>query len=248
MSRQFKVALAPLILILLILLLDPGVMQLAVPLLAGWVFSFMRLLRSCPPGFGPPGLWTVLALILLIAGTHRFASWLRDSGASNVTAPTPPPWRWKWTLSGFGILFLALLAMGSAILTTHQVFWLSRSSEPWVVDPRSYHLFLLGISNQLQSEAQNQQWDREKTQAAFVRLAKNGKTAWEELDPVWVEQGSNQLSAILLIPRKRTSRRPTGFVLIRPADACRIQKLNTLPSVLASLGVAAPAPHPAPAQ
>lgn len=247
MSRSFKVALAPLVLMLLILLFDPGIFALTVSVFAGWAFSLARLLRSVRLDVESLML-PALALLILMAGTHGFARWLH-AAAGNATspetaAPAPPRWRWRWTMSGFGILFLTLLAIGCGILTTHQVFWLSKSSEPWFVPLRGQQLFLMGVANHLQLEATKQDWDREKAQEAFLRLEISNKIAWEELDPIWVEAGSNRVSAIVLIPRKPAPRQPARFILIRPEVRWETLPLEKLPSVLASLGLGLRAENP----
>jgi hypothetical protein len=243
MSRSFKVALAPLVLLLLILLFNPGIFALTVSVFAGWAFSLARLLRSVRLDFESLML-PALALVILVAGSHGFARWLHASAGSATNPETAAHWRWRWTLSGFGILFLTLLAIGSGILATHQVFWLSKSSEPWFVALRGQQLFLMGAANQLQIEATKEDWDREKAQEAFLRLELQNKIAWEELDPIWVEAGSNRLSAIVLIPRKPASGQPARFILIRPEVRWETLPLEKLPSVLGSLGLGLGAENP----
>jgi hypothetical protein len=243
MRRGLKRVMVLLLLVVVaVLLIDPFLLVLPITLLSGWALSLTRLVKSWRPH---PGSLLLLAatLAILIAGSHRFARWLHGSVRvkANAEAAIPHGWRWKWTLIGFGILFLTLLTIGSAILTTHQLFWLSRSTEPWFVVLKGDQLFLMRIADKIQFEAGKHEWDREKVQEAYLRLKLWDKSAWEEIEPVWVERSSNRLSVIVLVPRRQSLGQARRFALIRPGDRRQMLPLETLPSVLRSLGVEIPA-------
>jgi hypothetical protein len=179
-----------------------------------------------------------LAIVVLVAGTHAFARWLYlhlRRGESSF----PPNWRWKWTLGGFGIVFCALAAIGSLVLTTHQVYWLSKSSEPLFADPFRERVGMWNVAEELQKKAEEVQWDAPKTQEAFWKATSlmTAQPVSETLQPIWVEQNDHQLRAIILVPRRPAFRDRARMAVVQQGTKLVYRKLDELPQVLASFGI-----------
>jgi len=227
------------ILLSVISLLLGAVAPFLVPLtlLFGWVPSSARLLNAWHPSLQTIAVLG-LALIGLVAGTHGFMRWLYASFADDARNPRLPIWPWRWSLCGFGIGFCALLAMGAAMLTTHQIYWLSKTHQPWFVSSRQrFEILLTAI--EFHKQAETLRWDSAETRAAFWRMRlSNSQPAGEQFQPVWIEKDKTNLQAVLLIPRRRAFEGKAGFVVIQPGNNYyERQKLESLPKVLASFGI-----------
>lgn len=211
--------------------------QVPLTLLFGWAPSSARLLGAWHPNLQTMAMLG-LALIGLVAGTHGFMRWLYASLADDGKNPRFPIWPWRWSLCGFGIAFCALLAMGAAMLTTHQIYWLSKTDQPWFVSSRQRFEILLAAI-EFRKQAETLRWSSAETRAAFwgMRLS-NSQPVGEQFQPVWIEKDKTTLQAVLLIPRRRAFEGRAGFVVIQPGNKYyERQKLESLPTVLASFGI-----------
>jgi hypothetical protein len=233
------------IVLFLVFVGETGPLLVPMTLLTGWVFSVARLVNAWHPATEVVAM-AGLGVIVLLAGSHAFIWWLASHLLSDEKDSRQVVWSWKWTLCGFGIAFCALLAIGAAMLTTHQIYWLSRSTEPWYVSSRQRFESAL-VAMKLRKEAEALQWDSAGTRAAFWRMRSgNDQPVCESIQPVWVERDMKTLRAVLLIPRRKIPGDKTRIAIIQPEDKYYSgEKLEALPQVLASFGISNGTPQTA---
>ncbi len=217
-----------------VLLLGPGLLSAPITLLLGWWPAAARLIHRWQASSAAVVLFTVAASLLL-AGTHRFLSWVYAARTAKENAG-PATWRWKWTLGGFGVIACTLLAICALVLTTHQIYWLSKSSDPLFVDPVRERVRVLRLAADLQKRAEELKWDTAKTREFFQTdgYAGSGQSAAEAVQPVWIENDAQSLRAIILIPRHPLSRRTARLTVLRPGTSSATHRLPELPEVMAS--------------
>lgn len=205
-------------------------------LLDGWWFSGWRLIDAWRPGASGSGYF-FLGLAVTVAGTHRFLSWVCSAREGAEGSP-PVRWRWKWTLCGFGMLACILAAICSLVLTTHQVYWISKSTDPILVDPFKERLKLAQLS-ELQQQAEELQWNTAKLRELFGKdaLGDSGGSALEAVQPVWIENRDGSLRAVILVPRHPLIRANAPLIVLQPGTKSTAHRLKDLPRVLASLEV-----------
>jgi hypothetical protein len=230
-------AVPALVLAFFTLLVSPHIFGPPLLLLFGWAFAINRLIQAWHPSAPAVVLFTA-GLLALVFGSHAFMRWLfgnmqRPAGEARESSQ---PWRLKWTVCGYGILFCALLAIATFVLTTHQIYWISRSEEPWFIDARTKFMTFIVVRNNLQREAETNHWDPAKTRAAFWKMeaVRDRSPAWETLQTVWLEKDPATLQAILLVPRQLSARGTTRFAIIQPGQNFNTQDLDRLPEVIAS--------------
>jgi hypothetical protein len=210
----------------------------AVTLLLGWWPSMVRLIGAWHPSRNGIALF-VFAVILLVAGSHSFLRWLYASLRNQSDSRWPAYWRWKWTVCGFAMLACGLLAICCLVLTTHQIYWISKSSDPLFADPFRKGLT---VAMELQTKADELRWNSLKTHEAFLRndlyggSARSEDIAAETIQPVWIEKDSQTLRAIVLIPRRPLFRTTAWVAVVQPGTNYFV-KLDELPQVLASFGI-----------
>jgi hypothetical protein len=234
------------LLLLVFFLAMLGALEFLAPpaiLLTGWVAAGSRYWRALHPDASSL-VFFAGAVSVLIAGTHAVLAWLRRSRSGRVHGKevSAPPWRWKWTISGFAIGFCVLAATTSAILTTHQVFWLSRSDEPWFVDRLRGLRTMHRTASELRALAERNDWDVNSVQAKFpeLRSSRNDVLIWDFLQPIWVKSNSSKLKAVLLVPRTvSTERWPKLFAVVARGSNVTTISLEKLPSVLEAYGITA---------
>lgn len=228
--------------LVLVLLFGPGLFSLPIALLMGWFPSAVRLLRAWHPDAQAVALFS-LAALLLLGGSHAFLNWLFVRWRSPQGAAAPLKWPWKWTVCAFGILFCTLLAIGSLILTTHQLYWMAKSPDPVLSDPFRERIHLLAAAMNLRRDAEAAHWDTLKTREAFWQ---GRGTAYpyapESLQAVWVEQDTQHLRAVVLIPRRPLHRDTAKFSVLQPGRDIVNRNLEELPLVLAAFGIQAATP------
>jgi hypothetical protein len=75
------------------LFIGPGLLAAPITLLIGWWFSMVRLLKAWHPG--PSGIALfVLAVIVMVVGTHGFLRWVYAYGRAPANGHAPPKWQW----------------------------------------------------------------------------------------------------------------------------------------------------------
>lgn len=221
-----------------ILMIGPGLLAAPIILLVGWWSSMARLIKAWHPGSVGVALF-VLAVVLMVAGTHWFLRWVYASARHPAADRVSTEWRWKWTLCGFGVLTCSLLAICAMVLTTHQTYWISKSSDPLFSDPFRERLRTLSIAVNLQRQADELQWDSIKTRECFLQKNStvSGQPATEAIQPVWIEKDEHSLRAIILIPRRPLHRATARLAVLQPGTNFTTHRLEELPTVLASLGI-----------
>jgi hypothetical protein len=224
---------------LLLFLVAPGlVLEPPITLLIGWWPSGVRMLQACHPH--PTGaVWFLLAVIVLVAGTRAFLQWLTVKWRGKSDGAVASGWRWKWTVCGFGIVFCSLVAISSLVLTTHQLYWLSKSSDGLFGDPWIRFPGLHAAARELNNTADDLEWDNSKTRQAFEKAGRVnfGQPVWEETQAVWIEQDEHHLRAVVLIPRHPVHRRWARIAVVQPGTNCAWYELDKLPEVLAAFGI-----------
>jgi len=224
---------------LVLLFLTVGLEILAVPitLVFGWWPSMLRLCSRVHLAAGRMALLSI-AIFALVAGSHFFLRWIYAE-LGNSAGSSPRRWRVKWTLCGFGILLCTLAAIGSAILTTHQLFWLSRSSDPLLAETVRERIRVLQLADHLQEFAEENSWEPEKVREAFLndRELRAGQSPMEILQPVWVRKDSQSLEAIVLIPRRPLFRSSARIVVLQSGAKPAYHEMDELSEVLARFGL-----------
>jgi hypothetical protein len=207
-------------------------------LLVGWVPSAGRILHSWHAALGGE-LWLAFALVVFVVGVHWFSRWVFAAKRRNEQGAHSLAWRWKWTLCGFGLVSCALLAMGSLILVTHQLYWMSRTADPVITpypdrEARSQY----SIAELTTAAAREADWETARTQTAFSNLLGYERTpASEYVQAVWIEANPGKLRAILLIPRKPLVFARARFFVIEAAGSTRFYPLDRLQEMLAGFGL-----------
>ena len=221
-----------------VVMVGPGLLAAPITLIIGWWASLVRLSKAWH--FNANAVWLFLfALVALVASTHVFLRWLYASLRSKPENALPSRWLWKWTLCGCTMLFCALLAICSVVLTTHQIYWISKSSDPLFNDPFREKFSILFAAKTLQKDAEELHWDSAKTRASFWQAVSTGIgwPALEAIQPVWIEKDGHTLRAVILIPRRPMFRATTRLAIIQPGSDLAMHNLNELPQVLASFGI-----------
>ena len=246
-SGPGRVALWLCFLLIILMLLGPGISVFlpAVFLIIGWIPSSWRLIHASSLN---PGTMIALALAatVLLVGSHRFLRWLHRNLSQQNPEPAEAPglaaqngWRWRWTVCLFGIGFASLVSVGCGILTIHQVFWLSRSSEPWLVNVTRNRVFALKAAYELREKAEACGWSTSETQKAFWRTQRHSDQppVWEAIRPVWAEGDPGTLRAVVLIPRTLPLRGTARFAILQPGTNVETFEMESLPETLAAFGL-----------
>lgn len=227
-----------LVLLLFVLLFGPGLLAAPITLLIGWYSSLARLIKAWHPSPGGVMLFA-LAVVMMVAGTHRFLRWVYAYARPSANGHAPREWRWKWTICGFGVLTCSLLAICAMVLTTHQVYWMSKSSVPLFTDPFRERLPILRVEVDLQKKAEEFHWDSAKTREFFMHDTSFGfgEPPTEAIQPIWIENDDHSLQAIVIIPRRPLHRAIARVTVLRPGTNTTTHRLEELPKVLSSLGI-----------
>jgi hypothetical protein len=217
----------------------PGlVLEPPITLLMGWWPSAVRMCKAWHP-HQTGVVWFLLAAIVLVAGTQAFLQWLATRWNGKPAGAAAPRWRWRWTLGGFGIIFCSLAAICSLVLTTHQFYWISKSSDGLFASSSRPGFETHATARGLQRIADEVEWDSLKTREAFWRggWTAPGQSAWEETQPVWIEQDGHRLRAVVLIPRRPLRRDWAQIAVLQPATDVTLHELGELPQVLGAFGI-----------
>jgi hypothetical protein len=221
-----------------ILMVGPGFLAAPITLFIGWWASLVRFSKAWH--FNSNAVWLFLfAMVALVAGTHVFLRWLYASLRNKQENALPSRWPLKWTICGCTMLFCALLAVCSVVLTTHQIYWISKSSDALFADPFRERINILYEAKTLQKDAEELNWDSAKTRASFWQRGSSsiGRPALETIQPVWIEKDGHTLRAIILIPRRPMFHATTRLAIIQSGSDLAMRNLNELPQVLSSFGI-----------
>ncbi len=216
-----------------------GLVVLVFLLAAGWWPAAARILRAWQPAPAAAAAFAV-AVVVLIAGGHGFAGWLYRRVRTAQGNTLPPHWPWKWTLCGFGMFFCAVAAICSLVLTTHQIYWICRSPDPFLGSSMHEHVRMLQTAFTLEQTAQEAHWDSLKTREAF-RTQNSPATGLDGLDvvqPIWIEGDKGELRAIVLVPRRPMYHRAARLAILQPGTNFATRRLDELRQVLESFGIA----------
>ena len=243
MSRQpLKILLVPLVIFgLLLFLFDPSIIILPITLCFGWLPASVRYWAPLHPNTRVL-ISLCLALAGLVVGAHLFLRWLYVSirssgGGSRLTVN----WRWKWTLCVFGITGCSLLAIGCLILTTHQIYWISKSPDSILTDPYRQIRRMRMAALELKALAETNHWEVSETADAFYH--QNGfrfpEPVAEEIRPVWVvaETNANTLRAVILLPQRPLIRSTAGILVIERGKDDMLRPFDELSQVLSAFGI-----------
>lgn len=207
----------------------------ALTILFGWIPSATRLIGGFRASLGGVALLT-LAMVSMIAGTHAFLRWLFRHWRDDQNAPRGAQWRWKWTLSGYGMIACSLLAISGAILTTHQIYWLSKSTDPLFADPFRERFAVQRLAMSLKSEGDASRWDISELRKSLLKESYQD-LASDAFDPVWIEKEDHSIQAVILIPRHPLLRSSAKVAVLRPGTNEAMYALDELPNVLRSFGI-----------
>src|SRR5581483_1576209 len=127
-----------------------------------------------------------------VAGLHVFLRWLFASMRPASENGLSCQWPLKRTLCGMGILFCALLSAVAILLTTHQVYWFSRSSEAWFDDPVRLIIRTRMMASRIKKLCGNVDWNRTRVESAFWEGNCEGlePSPWDSVQPVWNDDSS----------------------------------------------------------
>jgi hypothetical protein len=107
----------------------------------GWLVFLLRVVPAIQ--WNPMAIATAaVCMAFLLVGMHRFFVWLSRSWQGGKADTVP--WRKSWTISLVMLLMLAFIAGTAVVGATHQIAWLSMSTEPWVKKERRFSDSLAG--------------------------------------------------------------------------------------------------------
>jgi len=215
----------------------PAILVLPVTLLIGWWPSAARLITTLNPGGGAAAA-LILAVVVFLLGSHQFCGWLYSKLRPEESA-YPLKWPGRWTLCSFGMLLCTLLAIGSLMLTTHQLYWLSRGSDPVFADPFRENRAIMWTAVALQKSGESWNWDENKVRETFPGTDQSfvNRTAIESIEPIWIAGEPGKLRAIVLVPRHPLLRGRARIAVIEPGIKSFTRSLSELHQTLASFGI-----------
>lgn len=111
----------------------PG--DIALTLVAGWGWFIARSAENVTIDW-PPTAMGAVSLILLAFALHRFLYSLYPAIVRN-SEQTVSTWRPQWTLAAVSVVMLMFCAGISLIAITHQIAWIFKSKEPFIVETRA---------------------------------------------------------------------------------------------------------------
>ena len=200
----------------------------------GWLASSVRLLHAAHLNAVSLALF-LFGVILMVAITQLFLGWLYPS--LRRSAPHPR-WLLRWTLSIYGALFCGIMAICSIVLTTHQLYWLSRSSDSLYFNRDQNWIVIHNLSmlaKNIQYAGDMTQWDTIEIQKCFWEYDLNDLT--ESVHPVWIKKDEKHLAAVILFPTRVLKRSTACVMVLEPGKKLVTKSMNELNSVLASFGV-----------
>lgn len=204
----------------------------------GWIPAGARVARSFPVEAAAGGLF-LLAVAVLLMGTHAFACWLGRSMVGASGSECRPVWRWRWTLLGFGLAGCFLMALLAGVLMVHQFYWLRASKYPWTADD-SLRWNLAYNSHQLHAAAEDLHWEtaalRSFFESGFLH-GKHGEPIFESLQAVWIPQDSQKLKAFILFPRRPLVDRWSRVAVAGAGIPIQFLEMRELPRALAMFGI-----------
>ncbi len=224
-------------------MVGPGLLALPWALLFGWIPAGARLAAAWHPTTSGIILF-VLAALALVSGSHVFLRWLHAAFQAGHVSAVQGHWRWQWTLCVYGIGFFGLVAICCLVLSVHQLYWFSKSTDPLFADSRREAVGIRVVAQTLQSGADDAQWNASRTRAVFWQTLAptTGRPALETFQPIWVPRDDQFLRAVVLVPRQPLIRARARLAVIQPGAPVQGRKLETLPDVLASFGIGGSAP------
>lgn len=227
------------LLAIFMLILDPQTFVLVVAALStGWIHTIGRLAMRSRISSGEVMLF-VLSAGALVIGAHYFFCWVWASLKRPEETATIRKWRWKWTLCGFAIQAFVLFAIGSLVLATHQLYWISKSSESLAADPNLEAYQTENAAENLRKVAMTYNWNVSATRAFFFQrlFLSRGLPAAEIVRPIWIQRDKQTLRAIILVPRHPLLEDTASVAFIQPGGPYEIHKCSELPQILANFGI-----------
>jgi hypothetical protein len=228
--------------VLVLMMTFPDALLVPFTLLFGWVNSLRRLWSGWSPSPATLGL-ILVALLVLLSGTHGFFAWLRaQARPGEGGAPDGPSrsWPWRWTLSLHAGFWLILLAIVSLICITHQAFWMVVSKEPLFVSrwwPARARADLHRAAQALAEAGAAHHWDPVKIRAAvWQEQAPSGgdqDALWECHHLVLAPAPDGRLAAAIILPREPRARFKVGLAIVKPDAEPQYQPAESLSQILA---------------
>jgi hypothetical protein len=93
----------------------------------GWAFYLARTIPQIAVSWWGVAS-TIVCLVLLGAGTHRFLCWFTQQAGK----PSRREWPFRWTAAALAVVLLMFVSGIAAVGITHQTAWLFTSPEPIV--------------------------------------------------------------------------------------------------------------------
>jgi len=205
MRRSIKIAGALTLITGLVAAAAPELLKIPLTLAIGWIKSTGRF-ASVVQLSAPTVAWSLIAVSILLTGTHAFCAWVRRARSSAAG-----PWKWKWTCGFYAALVLVLFASASLVGIGHQSGWMIGSKEP-VFKRRGVawkeRIRLRNIGNDILEQARASEWD-------FARLKSDLTTqvaTWEDFAFYFVSERNDAPPRIILLPRNPKSQTEIGVV------------------------------------
>ena len=205
MRRSIKIAAVVTLVTGVVLAANPALVLIPLTLAIGWVKSTGRFV-SVVQLSAPTVAWSIIALGVLLAGTHAFCTWARQARTGTVGV-----WPWRWTCSFYCALALVLFASAALVGIAHQTGWMISSQEP-VFKSRKATLQewmqLRNVGKEILERARTNEWN-------FARL-KSDLTAqgstWEEFAFYFVGDSNGTPDCVILLPRNPKYQTEIGIV------------------------------------
>ena len=184
-----------------------GLLLIPLTLAIGWVKStgrFLSLVQLSAPTVG----WSIIALGVLLAGTHAFCAWVRQARTGTIGA-----WPWRWTCSFYCALALVLFASAAFVGIAHQTGWMITSKEPffnrrheWMIERAR----LQNVGAAVLQLARNSEWDFVRVKGELIELPP--RFSWEDYAFYFVGESNGAPKRVILLRRNPKYQAEIGVV------------------------------------
>ena len=185
----------------------PELLKIPLTLAIGWVKStgrFVSVVQLSSPTVG----WSIIALGVLLAGTHAFCAWVRQSRTGPVGV-----WHWRWTCGVYAALALVLFASAALVGIAHQTGWMITSKEPffnrrheWMIERAR----LQNVGAAVLQLARNSEWDFVRVKGELIEFLP--WSGWENYAFYFVGESNGAPQRVLLFRRNPKYQAEIGVV------------------------------------
>jgi hypothetical protein len=187
----------------------------------------------------------VCSAAVMLIGHRLLQALIAPAGQRQSGSPSGPTrrWRWRWTASLYVALWLLFaIAFGATGVLRHTT-WLMAYDGPWYQERLYPQRELRFADFQLREVLMENNGDLDATRRAFpAKRQYRARRALlsEEFDALFYGDGSNHVTAYLIIPRNPELLVKGKFALSTPDGEHSLKPLSELPQTIAELDAAYP--------